>query len=155
VRWRVSWSTPSRLAGDIPVKRCGALPSTRRAGRGRLALEMLEGSAALSRFHLELFSPVSPMLAQTARTWRGGSAFCRVMWVEWKMDGARIQVTRSTRMSAYYTRSLNEVTGRHSEVVETVRALPARVLVLMVKNSIDAAERPHPFQVTMRRFGAS
>jgi DNA ligase 1 len=54
---------------------------------------MREGPGALARFQLELFSPVSPMLAQTAvdvaealEAIHGEVAF------EWKMDGARIQV---------------------------------------------------------------
>ena len=54
---------------------------------------LLKGVDALGAFQLELFSPVSPMLAQTAddveealQKLRGEVAF------EWKMDGARIQV---------------------------------------------------------------
>jgi DNA ligase 1 len=57
------------------------------------AAALREGAAALEKFQLELFSPVSPMLAQTAtdvaealQEIHGAAAF------EWKMDGARIQV---------------------------------------------------------------
>src|SRR4030081_1008966 len=95
------------------------------------------------------------MLAQTAAdvgealsVLEGDVAF------EWKMDGARIQVHKVDTDVRIYTRSLNEVTGAIPEVVEMVRALPARVLVLDGETiAFDAAERPHPFQVTMRRFG--
>jgi DNA ligase-1 len=70
------------------------------------------------------------------------------------MDGARIQVHKVDTDIRIYTRSLNEVTEAIPEVVEMVRALPARVLVLDGEAiAFDGAGRPHPFQVTMRRFG--
>jgi DNA ligase-1 len=49
---------------------------------------------------------------------------------------------------------LNEVSDALPEIVEVVRAFGARSLVLDGEAiAIDAAGRPHPFQVTMRRFG--
>jgi len=142
-------------AADIPVAqvRRAAMYS---ASLGAVAREaLLEGPQGLSRFHLELFSPVSPMLAQTAadvgealHVLQGDVAF------EWKMDGARIQAHKVDQDVRIYTRNLNEVTQAIPEIVETVRALPARVLVLDGEAiAFDAAERPHAFQVTMRRFG--
>jgi DNA ligase-1 len=116
---------------------------------------LLEGAAALARFQLELFSPVSPMLAQTAadveealRELPGEAAF------EWKMDGARIQAHKQDSEVRVYTRALNEVTAAVPEIVEVVRTLPARTLILDGEAiTVDAAGRPHPFQITMRRFG--
>jgi DNA ligase-1 len=73
---------------------------------------------------------------------------------EWKMDGARIQVHKQAAMVRIYTRALNEVTAAIPEVVELVRTLPARELILDGEAiALDAAQRPLPFQVTMRRFG--
>jgi len=142
-------------AADIPVARVrrAAMYSKSLGAVARVAL--LEGSAAMARFHLELFSPVYPMLAQTAADvsealgmLQGDVAF------EWKMDGARIQVHKVDTDIRIYTRSLNEVTDAIPEVVEMARALPTRVLVLDGEAiAFDATERPHPFQVTMRRFG--
>ncbi len=116
---------------------------------------LLEGGAALSQFQLELFAPVAPMLAQTAadvaealRALAGAAAF------EWKMDGARIQVHRDGAQVRIYTRALNEVTNAIPEIVDLVRALPAAQLILDGEAiAFDAAGRPRPFQVTMRRFG--
>jgi len=116
---------------------------------------LLEGAGALGRFQLELFSPVSPMLAQTAadvgdalRQLRGEVAF------EWKLDGARIQVHKQADEIRVYTRALNEVTGAVPEIVELVRSFPAGALILDGEAiTVDAAARPHPFQITMRRFG--
>jgi DNA ligase-1 len=142
-------------ASGIPVAqvRRAAMYSKSLGAVARVAL--LDGSPGLAAFHLELFSPVSPMLAQTAAdvgealdVLEGEIAF------EWKMDGARIQVHKVGTDVRIYTRSLNEVTDAVPEIVEMVRALPTRVLVLDGEAiAFDASERPHPFQVTMRRFG--
>ncbi len=66
----------------------------------RVALQ--EGAAGLTRFQLELFAPVAPMLAQTAadvgealRELSGEVAF------EWKIDGARIQAAQARRGGAH------------------------------------------------------
>jgi DNA ligase 1 len=54
-----------------------------------------------------------------------------------------------------YTRRLNDVTESLPELVETVRALSARELVLDGEViALDDAARPLPFQVTMSRFGS-
>jgi len=116
---------------------------------------LLRGESGLREFHLELFSPVYPMLAQTAadvgealEVLEGDVAF------EWKMDGARIQVHKVDTDIRIYTRSLNQVTEAIPEIVEAVRALPVRVLVLDGEAiAFDQAGRPLPFQATMRRFG--
>lgn len=142
-------------AAGIPVAavRHAAMYSKSLGAVARVAL--LEGATGLAAFHLELFSPVSPMLAQTAAdveealsVLQGEVAF------EWKMDGARIQVHKVDTEVRIYTRNLNEVTDAIPEIVERVRALPTRTLVLDGEAiAFDAAGRPHPFQVTMRRFG--
>jgi DNA ligase-1 len=116
---------------------------------------MREGSAGLAGFQLATLSPIAPMLAQTAadpadalRQLGGEAAF------EWKMDGARIQVHKAGSMVCIYTRNLNEVGAAIPEIVELVRTLPAQDLILDGEAlAFDAADRPHPFQVTMRRFG--
>ncbi|MGH8199106.1 MAG: ATP-dependent DNA ligase [Steroidobacteraceae bacterium] len=117
---------------------------------------MTEGTAALGGFQLQLFSPVAPMLAQTAADTQealkelGGGEIV----VEWKLDGARVQAHKDGERVRLYTRTLNEVTDALPEIVAAVRALPAQALVLDGEAiAYDASERPHPFQITMRRFG--
>jgi DNA ligase-1 len=110
---------------------------------------------ALDNFQLQLFSPVAPMLAQTAadvdealQSLHGRVAF------EWKMDGARIQVHKRADDVRIYTRTLNEVSTALPDVVAQVRSLGPRELVLDGEAiAVRASGRPHPFQVTMRRFG--
>jgi DNA ligase 1 len=142
-------------AAAVPVAlvRRAAMYSKSLGAVARVAL--LEGPAGLAGFHLQLFSPVAPMLAQTAAdveealsVLEGEVAF------EWKMDGARIQVHKEAAEVRIYTRSLNEVTAAIPEIVEWARALPIRTLVLDGEAiAFDKAQRPLPFQVTMRRFG--
>jgi DNA ligase-1 len=123
---------------------------------GAVAVAALHGGTeALEKFQLEIFSPVSPMLAQTAtdvaealEEIHAAAAF------EWKMDGARIQVHKFGQEVRIYTRSLNEITAAIPEIAELARTFPQDALVLDGEAiAFDAARRPHPFQVTMRRFG--
>ncbi len=111
------------------------------------------GEAALAQFQVELFRPVQPMLADSAPTVSDALAQSEVE-LEWKLDGARIQVHRRDDRIAVYTRSLNDVTAAVPEVIEAVRALSARELILDGEVIALAADgKPLPFQVTMRRFG--
>lgn len=112
------------------------------------------GEAGLAAFHLQLLRPVQPMLAQSAEdaaaalTELGEAAF------EYKLDGARIQVHRDGDEVRVFTRALNDVTVAVPEVVEAVRALPVRSVILDGEAiALQPDGRPHPFQMTMRRFG--
>ena len=143
-------------AADLPVS------EVRRAAMyagslGSVAHSALtQGSAGLGRFQLELFAPVAPMLAQTAAD--VGEALRELpgeaVAFEWKLDGARIQVHKRGREVRIYTRALNEVTQAMPEIVELARALaPAELILDGEAIALDATDRPHPFQITMRRFG--
>jgi len=115
---------------------------------------LTEGEVGLARWSLQLFRPVQPMLADSAPNVVAALEQLGTAALEWKLDGARIQVHRQGDRVAIYTRSLNEVTGAVPEVVEAVRALSARELILDGEViALDKDERPLPFQVTMRRFG--
>ncbi len=73
--------------------------------------------------------------------------------LEWKLDGARVQVHRSGDEVRVFTRNLHEVTAAVPEIVETVRSLRVSSLVLdgeAIALREDGA--PQPFQVSMRRF---
>ena len=118
---------------------------------------LAEGEAGLAHWSLQLFRPVQPMLADSAPNVQEalqelGDGVAAAL--EWKLDGARIQVHKQGDRIAIYTRSLNDVTPAVPEVTEAVRAFPANELILDGEViALDAAERPLPFQVTMRRFG--
>ncbi|MGH8185080.1 MAG: ATP-dependent DNA ligase, partial [Steroidobacteraceae bacterium] len=142
-------------AAEVPVAqvRRAAMYAKNLGAVTRTAL--IEGAAALARFQLEPLSPIAPMLAQTAadvaealEQLTGEVAF------EWKMDGARIQLHKVGDQVRIYTRSLNDVTAAVPEIVERVQGLPVREMILDGEAiALTAAGRPHPFQITMRRFG--
>ncbi|HZE07842.1 MAG TPA: ATP-dependent DNA ligase [Gemmatimonadaceae bacterium] len=128
------------LAGDLGVVAAAALGEER--------------EAALAAYGLQLFRPVQPMLADSADSVADAIAGGEPVVVEWKIDGARIQVHRQDDRVAVYTRSLNEVTDAVPEVVEAVRALPGRELILDGEVIALAKDgKPLSFQDTMRRFG--
>ena len=115
---------------------------------------LAEGAAGLERYGLQLFRPIQPMLADSAPNLAAALAALGTAVVEWKLDGARVQVHRLDDRVSVYTRSLNDVTGAVPEVVEAVRALPAREVILDGEViALDASGRPLAFQDTMRRFG--
>jgi DNA ligase-1 len=87
-----------------------------------------------------------------------GSALAKVaaagepVVVDTKLDGIRLQVHRQGDDVLVVTRSLDDITARVPEVVERVRALPARSLVLDGEAiALRPDGRPQPFQVTAAR----
>jgi DNA ligase-1 len=94
------------------------------------------------------------MLAQSADDVPEALACIGEAALEYKMDGARVQVHKSGDDVMVYSRSLKDVTPAVPEVVELVRALPAKDLILDGEViSLLPGGRPQPFQITMRRFG--
>ena len=125
----------------------GELPSVAKA-------VLLEGRAGLGRFRLELFRPLQPMLAQPAGDVSEALERLGEAALELKLDGARVQVHKAGGDVRVYSRRGNEVTQAVPELVESVQAMPAQQLLLdgeVIALRPDAT--PHPFQVTMRRFG--
>jgi len=114
-----------------------------------------EGAGALARFSVQLMQPVLPMLAQPAEDMRAALAALGTALLEWKLDGARVQVHKRGDEVRIYTRNLNDVTSRAPEIVAAVRGAAGRELILDGEAiALRADGRPHPFQVTMSRFGS-
>jgi len=114
----------------------------------------LSGPSALAGFLVELLRPVRPMLAQTADSVAGALETLGRAAIEQKLDGARIQVHKSGNDVRVFTRRLNDVSHACPEVVEACRAIPAESVILDGEAiALKKGGRPHPFQVTMRRFG--
>jgi DNA ligase 1 len=124
-------------------------------GGAAIARAVFEGGeAGLHRFGIQLFRPIQPMLAQTAENMSDALAELGEAELEYKFDGARVQVHKSGDQVAIYSRQCNDVSAAIPEIVEQVRALPAHDLILDGEVlSFTPDGRPQPFQVTMRRFG--
>jgi DNA ligase-1 len=123
---------------------------------GEVALAALtEGEAALKAVTVRLFRPLKPMLAQTADDL--SEAFGRYagqVALEYKLDGARVQIHRRGDEVRIYSRNLSDVTASLPDVVAQVRErLAAGEAVLDGEAvAVDAQGRPLPFQHLMRRF---
>ena len=114
-----------------------------------------EGLDGLARFRLTVLRPLKPMLAQTADDLVGALERVGPAVVEWKLDGARIQVHRLGSDVRVFTRNLADITERVPEVVEAIEELPVEAIVLDGEAvALREDGRPHPFQVTMGRFGS-
>jgi DNA ligase 1 len=115
---------------------------------------LAEGVEGLARFGLTPLRPIQPMLAQTADDVADALGRISPASVEWKLDGARIQVHRVRGEVRVFTRNLADVTARVPDVVAAVRELPVAAVVLDGEAiALRPDRRPHPFQVSMSRFG--
>jgi len=111
------------------------------------------GGAGLETFSIRLMRPVLPMLAQSAEDVAGVLKDLGTALFEWKLDGARIQVHKSGNDVRVFTRNLNDVTPRVPEVVLALKSIAADLILDGEAIALRPDGRPHPFQVTMRRFG--
>jgi ATP-dependent DNA ligase I len=113
------------------------------------------GSAALASFRLSLLTPLQPMLAQSADDVPSALARISPAAVEWKLDGARIQVHRQGDEVRAFTRNLADVTDRVPEIVAVIRSQPLEAAVFDAEAiALRPDRRPHSFGLTMSRFGA-
>ncbi len=117
------------------------------------AAALRDGPGALDRFRLEVGRPVRPMLARPAKDVDDALARLGEAAVEWKLDGARVQIHRRDDDVRVYTRSLDDVTARVPEIVQATLALPVGAAVLDGEAiALRPDGRPEPFQVTGSRF---
>jgi DNA ligase 1 len=118
------------------------------------ALARAGGAAALGGAAPRPFVPLLPMLAEIATDFddvlraHGGRTA-----LEFKYDGARVQVHREGERVGIWTRRLSDVTRSLPDVVAVARELAGAPFILDGEVvALDAAGRPLPFQELMRRF---
>jgi DNA ligase-1 len=107
----------------------------------------------LDAFSIRLMQPVLPMLAQPADDLAAALKDLGTALLEWKLDGARIQVHKAGGEVRVFTRNLNDVTVRVPEVLAALRPVDADLILDGEVIALRPDGRPHPFQITMRRFG--
>jgi DNA ligase-1 len=119
------------------------------------ALALVEGAQALSGAQPRVFVPLLPMLAEVANdVGEALAAHGGASAVEYKYDGARIQLHGDGERIAIWSRRLSEVTQSLPDIMEIARRdlrSPPFILDGEVV-ALDAAGRPLPFQELMRRF---
>jgi len=117
-------------------------------------LALTGGADAVAGAGPRLFVPLLPMLAETAPAFEDAlAAHGGRTALEFKYDGARVQVHRDGDRVGVWTRRLSDVTRSLPDVVAVARALDDAPFVLDGEVvALDAGGRPLPFQELMRRF---
>ncbi|GAC69259.1 ATP-dependent DNA ligase LigB [Gordonia soli NBRC 108243] len=127
----------------------GSLPET-------ASLAVHGGADALSAVGLQVGRAISPMLATPADSLEAAhEALGPDLVVDFKLDGARIQVHRDGDAVSVFTRTLRDVTAQVPDLVSVVVGLPCRSVILDGETlTLTDDGRPRPFQETMSRFGS-
>jgi DNA ligase-1 len=142
-------------AAEVPAALVRRAVSLRGDLRVVARAALTEGKEALEAIGLEVLRPLVPMLAQTADSVGSALEAVSPAAVEWKIDGARVQAHRRGDDIRIFTRNLADITDRLPEVVAALQDLEVESIVLdgeVIAMRTDG--RPHPFQVTMSRFGS-
>jgi DNA ligase-1 len=117
-------------------------------------IALARGEAGLAAVALEVGRPILPMLASTAADPAAALAATGAASVEWKIDGARVQVHRAGSDVRIFTRNLNDVTERLPEIAAVAASLGVGSAVLDGEVlGLHEDEAPRAFQDTMSRFG--
>ena len=129
------------------VLMAGNLPAAARAA-------LTGGQAALDAISVRVMQPVRPRLADSADDVDAALADIDEAALEYKLDGARVQIHKAGDDVRIFSRTLNDVTASVPEVVAVTRALPAGDVILDGEViALDESGAPRQFQTTMRRFG--
>ena len=119
------------------------------------AIALAQGPAGLQQVDIKVFVPLLPMLSELTddfevifKAHHGRTA------LEYKYDGARVQIHKNSDQVRIWSRRLTEVTASLPEIVEIARRdLHGESFILdaeVVATGPDG--RPFPFQELMRRF---
>jgi len=122
---------------------------------GKVAeVALTSGKEGLKSISLTLFHPVKPMLAQMAYSFQEVFKYHKAVALEYKFDGARVQIHKKGSEIKIFSRRLTEVTVSIPDVVEeVVNGVDAEEAILDGEAiAVGADGRPLPFQDLMRRF---
>jgi DNA ligase-1 len=113
-----------------------------------------EGSEGLDAMHLEVGRPVQSMLAQTGTVSEALADWTEAA-VEWKYDGARVQLHHDPDADEtdVFSRNMEDVTDALPEVVEFAEDnVDSPVILDGEVVAVDDEGDPLPFQEVLRRF---
>ena len=119
------------------------------------AIAKVKGREGLEKLEFTVFRPVKLMLAQMANNIadalkeHGGKTA-----LEYKLDGARVQIHKSGEETRIFSRRLTDITESLPEIVELVKSNVKTKEVILEGEVIAVNDegKPIPFQHLMRRF---
>src|SRR2546427_306333 len=117
-------------------------------------IALFEGADGLRSRGLRLLAPMKPMLAEMSEDLDEVLAVHGGMTaIEYKLDGARIQIHRKGEAVKIFSRRLSDVTSSLPEIVAIAKSLPAPEFLLEGEVvAVNKNGKPLPFQDLMRRF---
>lgn len=119
-------------------------------------IAVAQGTAGLKGVKMQLFRPLKPMLAQMAPDVDYVFDELKAPFaLEYKLDGARIQVHKQGGVCRLFSRNLAEVTASLPEIVTEARQ-KARLEEAILDGEVIAVSQeghPLPFQALSRRLG--
>lgn len=143
------------VAADVPLQLVRRAAMLSGSLSHAAVLAMTGGAEALATVGLMVGSPVQPMLAASAPTVTAAmqdsrsAGGAKLVFVDTKIDGVRVQIHKNPGGITVFSRSLDDITPRVPEVVETVAGLAPRTMILDGEViALDGHGRPRPFQVT-------
>jgi len=114
-----------------------------------------KGKIGLQAIDIQIFKPIQPMLAQVAKDLdqvfsehRGRTA------LEYKFDGARVQIHKNAEQVKIFSRHLSDVTDSFPDIVQLAKKR-LKVGEAVAEGEVIAVgegQKPLPFQQIMRRF---
>lgn len=116
---------------------------------------LIQGAAALRDVDIKLFVPVLPMLSELTQDFDGVfAAHGGTTALEYKYDGARVQIHKAGEQVRIWSRRLSEVTRSIPEIAEIARKDLCGDSFIVDGEVVAAGKdgRPYPFQELMRRF---
>jgi DNA ligase 1 len=114
-----------------------------------------DGGDRLAEFGIRPGSPVPPMLAESAETVREAfDALGGRLALEWKLDGARVQIHKDGDRVQLWSRRMTDVTARLPDVAELARREVRAERAILEGEVIvfGTGGAPIPFQDVMRRW---
>jgi DNA ligase-1 len=119
------------------------------------AVAKVHGKDGVSKLQVQVFQPIKPMLAQIAEDVKealnqhGGKTA-----LEYKLDGARVQIHLSKEKVRIFSRRLTDVTESFPEIVHLTQTQIKVDEAILEGEIIAVGEEggPVPFQHLMRRF---
>lgn len=107
----------------------------------------------LNQLGLELFRPVRMMLAQIAESIPEAVEEIGEVAVEWKYDGARVQIHKMDKKVVIYSRRLENVTGSLPDIQALIKYVGCKEAILDGEViAVGSDGKPRAFQDILKRF---
>ncbi|WP_406657822.1 ATP-dependent DNA ligase [Methanolobus sp. ZRKC2] len=112
------------------------------------------GTEAVSELDLQLDRPIRMMLAQITPTLEATLSDIGEAAIEWKFDGARVQIHKDGDKIKLYSRRLEDISNSLPDIVESVKKYVHADSAILDGEAVAIDEEGHPraFQDILKRF---